>query len=134
MTTTIRHALVLAAVVFATVLVQNSTAAAYRTIRVNNKLSSKMAVIVHCQSGDDDLKARVVAAADSSYGWGFGWTRATVFWCRLAFRGKRLGFTAYNGEEEYITKTYVADYDVCDDGVFGTHVYSQKRLCFAEWH
>ncbi|CAI0394863.1 unnamed protein product [Linum tenue] len=130
--TTVRSALGLAAVVLATVLVQVSTTD-YFTIRVNNKLSSKKAVIVHCKSGDDDLHAHAVVT-DFYFDWGFGGVLETVYWCRLAFQDKRLGFTAFNGEDEFSHKTYVADFDVYDDGVFGTEVKSGKRLRFAEWH
>ncbi|CAL1414913.1 unnamed protein product [Linum trigynum] len=77
------------------------------------------AVIVHCQSADDDLHAHAVVA-DSSYGWDFQtcFGAGTVFWCRLAFQDKRLGFTAFNIGDDY--DRFVSDYDVYDDGVFGT--------------
>ncbi|CAL1358809.1 unnamed protein product [Linum trigynum] len=133
--TTIRIGLGLAAaVVFATVLIQVGTATdVYVTIRVNNKLSSKKTLIVHCQSADDDLHAHAVVA-DFYFDWGFVWSRATRFWCRLAFQDKRLGFTAFNGDDVATYHVFVADFDVYDDGVYGTQVVSQQRLHFAKWH
>ncbi|CAI0394870.1 unnamed protein product [Linum tenue] len=87
------------------------------TIHVTNKLSSRMALIVHCRSGYIDLAARFVAA-DSSCSWSFNRNDAypgTDFRCRLAFQDKRLDFlaiTVHKDVAEYV-------YDVFDDGVYG---------------
>ncbi|CAI0394867.1 unnamed protein product [Linum tenue] len=118
----IRKALLAAAaVVLATVLPQDYAADhddRYAvTIHVTNKLSSRMALIVHCRSRYVDLAARFVVA-DSSCNWKFNRNDAypgTDFKCRLAFQDKRLDFlaiTVHKGVAEYV-------YDVFDDGVYG---------------
>ncbi|CAI0542450.1 unnamed protein product [Linum tenue] len=112
-------------------MIQDSAAVTQLTVSVANKLSSKKAVIVHCQSADDDLHGHAVVA-DSPYSWSFGASigAGTVFWCRLAFQDKRLGFTAYNVNDRY----YVTDHEVYDDGVYGNYVGTAKRIQIAEWY
>ncbi|CAL1358813.1 unnamed protein product [Linum trigynum] len=117
----IRKALLAAAaVVLATVLPQDYAADDDRyavTIRVTNKLSSRMALIVHCRSRYIDLAARFVVP-DSSCNWKFNRNDAypgTDFKCRLAFQDKRLDFLAITVRKD--VAEYV--YDVFDDGVYG---------------
>ncbi|CAI0391485.1 unnamed protein product [Linum tenue] len=84
-----------------------------------------MAVIVHCRSKYIDLAARTVAA-DSDYSWGFrpnDHYPGNTFACHLGFQDKRLDFT-----------TAVRDgdqYEVLDDGVYGTRAEGKQRL--QEW-
>ncbi|CAL1414912.1 unnamed protein product [Linum trigynum] len=125
------RAVLLAAVVLAAVVIQDSAAVTQLTVSVANKLSSKKAVIVHCQSADDDLHGHAVVP-DTPYSWSFGASvdAGTLFWCRLAFQDKRLGFTAYHASNG----DYVTDHEVYDDGVYGNYVGSGERIHVAEWH
>ncbi|CAL1375883.1 unnamed protein product [Linum trigynum] len=71
------------------------------TIDVKNELCS-LNVIAHCQSKDDDLRAQVLDTG-SVLSWNFTaryGVGATVFWCNLAVRDKRLSFTAFNADND----------------------------------
>ncbi|CAI0413164.1 unnamed protein product [Linum tenue] len=71
------------------------------TIDVKNELCS-LKVIAHCQSKDDDLRAQVLDTG-SALSWNFTaryGVGATVFWCNLAVRDKRLSFTAFNADND----------------------------------
>ncbi|CAN0840774.1 S-protein homolog 74 [Linum grandiflorum] len=63
-------------------------------VYVKNGLRSELAVIVHCQSKNDDLKAHVVQFG-SWVEWTFGVSWTTLFWCDLALQDKRLHFDAF---------------------------------------
>ncbi|CAL1414931.1 unnamed protein product [Linum trigynum] len=106
---------VLAAVLLATVTA--SVAAGYKvTVHVTNKLSSRMVLIVHCKSGDDDLGARALEP-DADFGFSFGpsFWGGTFFWCNVAFQDKRLSFVAY---DQNLHHGWVVDFDVEDGGVY----------------
>ncbi|CAN0927750.1 S-protein homolog 2 [Linum grandiflorum] len=64
------------------------------TVHVTNLLSSEYTVIVHCQSKEDDLKARTVQSG-SQIEWSFDPNFRTLFWCDLALRDMRLHFDAF---------------------------------------
>ncbi|CAI0396980.1 unnamed protein product [Linum tenue] len=122
---TARKLLLLAAVAMAAMA---TAAGSYDvTIRVTNKLSSGMALILHCRSADDDLGGRALDA-NATYGFSFGQNLvggATYFWCNAAFRDRRLSFAAFD-EADHVT--FVKGFDVSDDGVDGVSTDSRKYV------
>ncbi|CAI0394862.1 unnamed protein product [Linum tenue] len=122
----------LAAVVFATVLLHIATAERGTTIYVNNKLSRKITVIAHCKSKDDDLHAHAIEAG-TTYTWSFdqNWFGGTFFWCNLAVEDKRLSFTAFEQDDH---STYMDSYDVLDRGVYAVDRDSGEWLHLARWN
>ncbi|CAN0927751.1 S-protein homolog 29 [Linum grandiflorum] len=100
-------------------------------LRVRNDLnSSKSAVIVHCQSKDDDLKAHVVQFG-SEVDWKFEPYCSTLFWCNLALQDKRLHFDAFK-EETCGRHCAYTDWVVIDAGVYRNAIGCQERL-FHPW-
>ncbi|CAN1304765.1 hypothetical protein LINPERPRIM_LOCUS26308 [Linum perenne] len=65
-----------------------------KMMHIRNEVSMK--IIVHCQSGDNDLGAHVVPFA-SDFSWSFTGFRYTLFWCNVAVQDKRVHFDAYDG-------------------------------------
>ncbi|CAN0927752.1 S-protein homolog 74 [Linum grandiflorum] len=101
------------------------------TVGVKNGLSSELAVIVHCQSKNDDLKAHVVQVG-SQIQWSFGFYFATLFWCDLALQDKRLSFNAFRAEDHhYGTPDRGKDiyWVVKNDGVYK----NDSTTLFASW-
>ncbi|CAI0427454.1 unnamed protein product [Linum tenue] len=115
---TIIHRAIFAAVVLQATMLKlhhHFTAAKYHeaTIHVTNRMSGSMALIVHCRSKDDDLGARAVEAG-ASFGFSFGQNvvgDGTVFWCKAAFRDRRLSFTAFDEDDH---SSYVKEFEVAD--------------------
>ncbi|CAL1361734.1 unnamed protein product [Linum trigynum] len=101
------------------------------TVIVSNKLSSEMAVIVHCRSKQHDLGARAVGAG-ASYSFTFGKNLfgGTLFWCRAAFQDRRLAFLAFKQDDE--GNVYVIDFEVSDDGV--DRVNGEERVHITGWN
>ncbi|CAN1278307.1 S-protein homolog 21 [Linum perenne] len=100
------------------------------TSHVANNLSSKLILIVHCHSGDDDLKAHTVAYG-SEYSWNFGMNiwGSTLFWCNLAVQDKRLSFVAVKVDRDGFPARWV----VRDDGVYGIHEDGREER-YARWN
>ncbi|CAN1805384.1 hypothetical protein LINPERHAP1_LOCUS24255 [Linum perenne] len=80
-------------------------------MHIRNELS--MMLILHCQSGDDDLHARVIPVG-SEFTWLFTLTGGTLFWCDLAVQDKRVHIDVVDGE-----KYYPLYWVVKDDGIYG---------------
>ncbi|CAI0429609.1 unnamed protein product [Linum tenue] len=85
-----------------------------------------MALILHCKSGDDDLRGRAVEA-NATYEFTFGMTLDTLFWCKAAFRDRRLSFVAFG-------QVNVKHFDVSDGGVDGVDAYSGDRVHVCDWN
>ncbi|CAN0927753.1 hypothetical protein LINGRAHAP2_LOCUS36074 [Linum grandiflorum] len=104
-------------------------------VGVTNDLSSKLAVIVHCQSKNDDLKAHVVQFGSQIH-WSFRCYWATLFWCDLALQDKRLHFIAFHsaahhfGSSDHARDTY---WVVKDDGVHRNDTTDSREIRFAPW-
>ncbi|CAN1139248.1 S-protein homolog 29 [Linum perenne] len=86
-------------------------------VSVNNNLTSNCTLIVHCESGDNDLQPQLVLGG-SEFHWSFHLTLigTTLFWCNLAVQDKRLLFTAYDGNNAY-GRCCLYYFAVKDDGV-----------------
>ncbi|CAN1142991.1 hypothetical protein LINPERPRIM_LOCUS26303 [Linum perenne] len=80
-------------------------------MHIRNGLS--MMLILHCQSGDDGLHARVIPVG-SEFTWLFTLTGGTLFWCDLAVQDKRVHIDVVDGE-----KYYPLYWVVKDDGIYG---------------
>ncbi|CAL1363672.1 unnamed protein product [Linum trigynum] len=97
-----------------------------KIINITNKISSKKALIVHCESLDDDLGALAVSS-DGVYHWEFEdetFSRPVVFWCNLALEDGRLSFVAYTeGGAGYV----VLGYDVNETGIYGPDMFDFQR-------
>ncbi|CAN1805389.1 hypothetical protein LINPERHAP1_LOCUS24255 [Linum perenne] len=92
-------------------------------VHIRNEMS--MVLIVHCQSGDDDLHARVIPEG-SEFTWSFMLMENTLFWCDLAVQDKRIHFDAVDGKK-YCFFQWV----VKDDGVYGIH--SECPHVYYQW-
>ncbi|CAN1142994.1 S-protein homolog 6 [Linum perenne] len=82
-----------------------------KVVHIRNELS--MMLILHCQSRDDDLHARVLPVG-SEFTWSFTFMEATLFWCDLAVQDKRIHFDAIGGEKPCSFRWVVKD-----GGVYG---------------
>ncbi|CAN1142998.1 hypothetical protein LINPERPRIM_LOCUS26307 [Linum perenne] len=80
-------------------------------IHIKNELS--MMLILHCQSGDDDLHAQVIPVG-SEFTWSYMFMEATLFWCDLAVQDKRVHINVVDGK-----KYYPVFWVVKDDGIYG---------------
>ncbi|CAL1392355.1 unnamed protein product [Linum trigynum] len=69
------------------------------TTHITNKLSSGV-LTAHCGSKKDDLGNHTLAI-DEGFGWSFGETFGTLFWCDLQSEGYGLHFDAYDGGHPY---------------------------------
>ncbi|CAL1358795.1 unnamed protein product [Linum trigynum] len=85
-------------------------------VYVANNVTDGKAVIVHCQSGDDDLGGFAVAVGYRIH-WQFSPNLfgGTLFWCKLAFEDRRASFVAYDQR----TSPETVKWTVNDDGVYG---------------
>ncbi|CAN0881190.1 hypothetical protein LINGRAHAP2_LOCUS14096 [Linum grandiflorum] len=89
------------------------------TMHISNELSMKL--IVHCGSGNDDLKAQIVPVK-SEYSWKFTGYGITLFWCRVAVQDKRADFVAFDG------RGYCPFHWVVND----TGVYANEPGCYPD--
>ncbi|CAI0391484.1 unnamed protein product [Linum tenue] len=88
-------------------------------------------LIVHCGSGDDDLRAHAVEI-DEDFDWsfepnGFG---TTLFWCNLAVEGRRLSFVAYDQGSDAAKVHYWVAYD---DGLYGKVTSTDGERFMGKW-
>ncbi|CAN1805344.1 hypothetical protein LINPERHAP1_LOCUS24234 [Linum perenne] len=90
-------------------------------MHISNELGFEL--IVHCQSGDDDLGPQVVAI-ESELSWSFTGSGSTLFWCNVAVQDKRAHFVAFDGQGYCPLHWVVNDTGVYanEAGRFDTHI------------
>ncbi|CAL1358794.1 unnamed protein product [Linum trigynum] len=110
------------------VIIMMARPAIQEEIHVTNKLSSKI-LIAHCKSKDDDLGTHAIPIGED-IGWQFRGKVGTHFWCDLAVQDKRLTFVSYDWGD---ADNYSRNWDVRDDGVYGTRVRDSLTFCAGTW-
>ncbi|CAI0458809.1 unnamed protein product [Linum tenue] len=98
------------------------------TTHITNKLSSGV-LRAHCASRKDDLGNHTLAF-DEGFGWSFGETFGTLFWCDLESEGYGLHFDAYDGGNPY---RFSERWEVRDDAVHGKQGSSGEELVLGVW-
>ncbi|CAN1143002.1 hypothetical protein LINPERHAP2_LOCUS13389 [Linum perenne] len=92
------------------------------SMTIRNEASMK--VIVHCQSKDDDIGAKLVPL-QSEFSWKFWINIQTLFWCDITLQDKRIHFDAINAGGYYCTYHWLVN---------DTGVHDNEPGCGPGWH